>query len=414
MTGTREEAGSEQRPDDHLPASRHRYLTGLSAVALVAVSAAVAQSFGRFTYGVLLPAIRDDLGLSNTLAGSLATLNVGAYLAGTMAVAAAASRFRLLAIMRFGLVLSTMGLLLSALAPGALVLGAAQFLSGFGGACTWIPAPVVAADAMAPEKRSVAVGLMGSGIGLGVVFTGQLSGFVRSTLGDESWRTVYLIQGLIAVVVLLGVITLIGHRQERTSSRAGIGGFSALRRMPGWLPLTAAYTSFGLMYLLVVAFLTTKLEDDNGWTSSRAALAFTLLGVAMVFGGPTFMAVTSRIGARLAMTLAFGAWGIMALTILPGWFLPSLGSSLALGLLFAGVPSMITLYVVNNTTHDSYGPSFAAATLAFGVAQTLSPQLGGLIADLTGSFTTVFVLSAFFAVTGLVAALQLPRHRAIV
>ena len=36
---------------------------------LMALSAAVGQAFGRFSYGVLLPAVRDDMGISNTLAG---------------------------------------------------------------------------------------------------------------------------------------------------------------------------------------------------------------------------------------------------------------------------------------------------------------------------------------------------------
>jgi predicted MFS family arabinose efflux permease len=396
-------------PDSVAGSPKRRKLTGLIAVVLVAVAAAVAQSFGRFTYGVLLPVIRDDLGLSNTVAGSFATVNVGAYLAGTVLVAAGTSRFRLLAVMRVGLVLATCGLLLAAFTPEPWVLGVALFLTGVGGAFAWIPAPVIAADALAPDKRGLAIGLLGSGMGLGVVFAGQLSGFVRSSMGDAAWRNVYLVQGIIAVVVLVVTLVLIGHQQDRPSSKAGFGGFGALRRMRGWLPLTMAFTSFGLMYLLVVAFLTTRLEDDNGWTGSRAALAFTLLGVAMILGGPAFIAIAGRIGTRLALTLAFGGWAVVTLAILPGWAVPSLIFAAMLGFLFAAIPTVTTLYVVQNTTTDDYGPSFAAATLAFGVAQMMSPQLGGFIADLTGSFALVFVLSSALAITGMIAALQLPR-----
>jgi MFS family permease len=171
----------------------------LWAVALVAIGAAVAQAFGRFTYGVMLPAVRDELGISNSIAGSLGTVNVGAYLVGTIAVAAATGRYRLLQVMRAGFVCSTIGLTMAAVAPNALVLGVALFLTGFGGACIWIPAPVIAAAALAPERRGLAVGLMGSGIGAGIVFSGQLASYVRSNLGDDSWRTVYVIEAVIAV-----------------------------------------------------------------------------------------------------------------------------------------------------------------------------------------------------------------------
>src|SRR5690606_8223031 len=67
------------RPSSTGPALGRRRLSGLPAVFLVAAVAGVAQSFGRFAFGVLLPAIRSDLGLSNTVGGSLGTANVAAY-----------------------------------------------------------------------------------------------------------------------------------------------------------------------------------------------------------------------------------------------------------------------------------------------------------------------------------------------
>ena len=78
-------------------------LTGWTIVTLIALSAAVAQAFGRFSYGLLLPAVRDDLGISNTMAGLVGAANVGAYLLGTMFVAWATSRYRLLGVLRLGL-----------------------------------------------------------------------------------------------------------------------------------------------------------------------------------------------------------------------------------------------------------------------------------------------------------------------
>ena len=369
----------------------------------------MAQAFGRFTYGVLLPAIRDDLGISNTVAGSLGTVNVGAYLLGTIMVALATSRFRLLQVTKVGFMFSIVGLFLAAVASGPWMIGISLFLTGIGGAFIWIPAPVLAADAMAPERRRLAIALMGSGIGTGIVFSGQLSAFVRATYGDASWRLVYQVQTGIAIVVVAATFAFIGHQQERPKpTGVGLGGFSTLRRMRGWLPLTFAYASFGFMYLLVIAFLTTKLEDDNGWSGSRAALAFTLVGVAVIFGGPAFIEAASRFGTRNSLMLAFTLWSALALVVIPGWTVPTLVAAAGLGCTFAGIPGLITVYVVENTTIETYGPSYSAATLAFGVAQMLSPQVGGLIADLTGSFTPIFLLSAAFALTGTLAAHRLP------
>ena len=390
------------------PTARRRHLTGLPVVVLVAFVAAVAQSFGRFTLGVVLPAVRDDLGLSNTLAGSLATVNVGAYLLGTLVAGWATGRFRLLSIMRVGVTLVVAAMLAATLATGAVPLAGALFAMGFGGALTWIPAPVVAASAIQPERRGLAVALMASGMGLGLVFSGQLAGFARAAQGDEGWRTVYLVQAILGAVVMVGAWLLLAQRQTRPAGGSGPGGLTVLRRMTGWAPFTLAYTAFGFMYLLILAFLSTKLEDDNGWSSSRASLAFTLLGVAIIFGGPTFVAVANRTSPRLALSVAFGGWIAVAVVLLPGWTVPTLAASAVAGLIFAGIPTLITLYVVTNTSDETYGPTFAAATFAFGVAQMISPQLGGSIADLTGSFTPVFLLSAGLAAIGLAASRRLP------
>lgn len=385
---------------------------GPVTVVILALGAAVAQAFGRFAFGALLPAIRDDLDFSNTVAGSLGTMNVGAYLVGTLAVAMLSGRWRLLPVLRLGVVLATAGLALATVAPNTWVLTLAMVASGFGGALVWIPSPAIAAAALGPERRNVAVAVLGSGIGFGIVFVGQVGALFRddSTVGDDGWRTSYLVMAAVAAAVLVLTFTVVRHVQARPSGPTSIGGFAELRQMPGWLPLTAAYTVFGLMYLLVIAFLSSRLEDDNGWSGADASLAFTVLGVAVMFGGPIFITLGTKIGPRRAMTIAFCLWIAVTLLVLPGWYIPSLVAAAAIGLTFSGIPTMITLYVVSNTTTETYGPSFAAATLAFGVSQMLSPQIGGLIADLTGSFLTVFLLSSALAVVGAAAAWQLPRE----
>ena len=87
----------------------------------------------------------------------------------------------------------------------------------------------------------------------------------------------------------------------------------------------------------------------------------------------------------------------------------TLKSVVGLGFLFSAIPTLMTLYVVENTTTEDYGPSFSAATLAFGVAQVLSPPIGGYLADLNGDFTFVFALAALLGLVGLVITLRLPK-----
>ncbi|MGB1653290.1 MAG: hypothetical protein ACPHJY_02805 [Acidimicrobiales bacterium] len=107
---------------------------------VVALSAAmVAQAFGRFTWGVVLPDARDDLlDGSNTAAGLFGTLNVSAYLVGTVVVAWLASRSTLVGLVKIGLTCSTSGLALASFTTEPVVLAGALVLMGLGGAIIWV------------------------------------------------------------------------------------------------------------------------------------------------------------------------------------------------------------------------------------------------------------------------------------
>jgi len=383
-------------------------VNGWIVVSLICVSASVGHAFGRFSYGALLPAVRDDLGISNTLAGFIGGANVGAYLVGTLCVSWLAGRYRLLGIMRVGMVLAVVGLCGASFSSSAEMLGLSLCITGVGGALLWIPAPVIAADAIPANKRPLAVGLMGSGIGFGILFVSTVSGRLRDSMGDAAWAQAYQVQFYIGVVVMVFVLLLVWHQQAKPAGGGGVGGFSALQRMRGWFPLTLAYGCFGFMYLLFLGFLTTRLEDDSGWTSVDASMAFSIMGVAMIFGGPLLTTLAQRFGVRFMLSLAFGLWPLFTVIVLSGIALPVWFGCMGIGFLFSSLPSLITLYVVENTTAEDYGASFAAATLVFGVAQTISPPIGGWIADMTGSFIMVFLLSAITSLIGLAAVLRLP------
>jgi predicted MFS family arabinose efflux permease len=381
---------------------------GWVAVALVALGATVAQAFGRFTYSVLLPAVRDDLGLSNSIAGFLGTVNVAAYLLGTLLVIRATARLRLVTLMRTGMVLAVVGLAVASIAPGGVVLAVALVVLGLGGACIWIPSPALAAAAVPDERRGIAVGLIGAGIGLGIVSAGQLATALRDRLGDQAWQDVYRIEAVVGLVVAIVIIALLRPVDDPVPSRTS-SGFAVLRTMDGWRALTASYAAFGLSYLLALTYLTARLEDDAGFTEAAASSVFAASGLAGIFGGVLLGWMTDRLGPRRVLVIGFVGISAAGAAILTGVVPVVYSGALLLGLMFSGVPSVIAVYIVQHSDATTYGPRYAVATLAFGVAQVSAPQLGGLIADLTGTFSLVFVLSAVTALLGALFSWRLPR-----
>ncbi len=379
-------------------------------IIIVLSAAAVAQAFGRFTWGVVLPEARDDvLDGSNTLAGLFGSINVSAYLLGTVIVAWLASRLTLVGLVRVGLILSTTGIGLAAFAPEPWVLGVALGIMGTGGAIIWVPAPGITARLFPDNRRGLASGIVGTGIGVGIVFSGRLASGLGARSEDAVWQTVYRVEFVIAVVVLILAFTVLQSQGERPSVAGGLGGFGALRRVEGWKPLTVAYSAYGFSYILVIAFLVARLEDDAGYSSGRAALMFSIVGVAIIVGGLTVAPISDRVGRRPTLVMAYVVWAAAALAILTGSLPVVIAAAIAIGLMFSGIPSTIIAHVVTHTDQTTYGPAFSATTLAFGVSQAVSPQIGGAIADWRGSFTIVFVMAAVVALVGAAAASRLPE-----
>ncbi len=356
------------------------------------------------------PWARDDvLDGSNTLAGFFGTLNVTAYLLGTLAVSWAASKVTLVGLMRVGLSISTTALGLAAFAPNGPTLGIALFAMGLGGAVIWIPAPAISARALPPRRAGMAIGLVGSGIGVGLLFAGQMSAWLdRRSDADDLWQRMYQIEFGIALVVLLGAFLLLRSHGDRPSVAGGFGGIGALRTVTSWLPATLAYAAFGFAYILVLGFLVARLEDDSGFTSGEAAAMFSIVGASTVFGGMTLGPLSDRVGRRLTVTTAFVCFGGCTLLVLTGRQPWVAIASVGIGLMFSGMPALLIAHIVDHTDVDNYGPAFSAATLAFGAAQMISPQIGGVIADAAGSFTPVFALSAFVSFAGAACASRLP------
>lgn len=395
MTST-DRPGQARRPRPH----------DWAVVVVVAGAAGVSQTFGRFTYSLLLTDVRDGFGLSNTLAGGLGTVNLAAYLTGVIVVTLIVQRVGLSTLTRLGLVGSTLGVGLLAWSPNVPTLLVAQVITGLSGASVWVTAPALAADRLGPSLRGFAIGAAGTGLGVAMI----MASAVEASVATDRWRTVYALEALVALPILALAIWLFRDEPSSASAPIGASGLRTIRTLPGGLRLIGSYACYGLSLALFTTFLVASLEDDSGYAPSESATAFLVFGVGTVVGGPFLGSVSDRLGRPRALLFAFALMTGAALTVPTGvrpW--PTV-AAFAFGLAFTGIPAGVAARIRDHVEGPSFGAAFGAATLAFGSALMIGPQLGGALADATGSFLAGFVVAAAAAIGG-GALLLVDRHR---
>ena len=307
---------TEPRLARHDAPARRRVSSPRVVITLTTLAAGVAMGFGRFTYGVLLPAMERDLLGSYAVAGLIGTANAAMYLLGTAIVIVASTRVETVRLLRLGLAGSTIGLVLLTVAPGPVMVLSGMALTGVAGAFIWVPAPGVAGSVVPAHRRGVAMGTVGLGIGIGIAFASQLAGAVRHFIGDDAWRQVWAVEAAIGVVALILALRWL-HPPRLEQAPAGVR-LSALRAVRGWRGVTAAYTAYGLAYALYMVYVVAALEQDAGFSSPHAATVYAVMGVAIIAGGVLLGRISDRLGRRPVLLGGFLTMTACSLLVVVG------------------------------------------------------------------------------------------------
>jgi predicted MFS family arabinose efflux permease len=377
---------------------------GLSIAAI-----AFGQGFGRFTYTLLLPDMRDDVLDSYGLAGLLGTVNLAAYLLGLVLVSWFGSRISVVRVVWVGLALCTVGSLALGLAPGFAMLAAGMFLLGLGSAGTWVPLAGVVTASVSSGRRGLALGLLTTGFGGSILLAAQLRSLVYAIEGPGSWRIVWLVQGVLVGVTCLACAAL--FRPGAAATEPFVGRPTALvRTVPGWAMLTLAYVAVAVGYMLFITYLAALLQKEAGFSPAHTSAVFSVIGVTSIVGGVGMGRLADRVGWRLTLMAACTAMALCGVLVLARdepW--------VALAAVLYGLPltatgSLIAGYLSDHLRGAAIGAAFGLITIPFGVVQAIVPWIGGWLRDTTESFTSVFLLSAAAFAGAALFSLMLPAR----
>lgn len=426
-----------ERTVESMPAPRRRLHYGWVVLVMATLAVFGVLGLGRFGYTMVLPAMQNRLGLSNTLAGSLATANLVGYAAMSLVGGILAARFGPRKVLPIGIGVAALGMALTGTAHGFAGAATWRLVTGVGAGLAYVPATVLAGAWFARRLRGLATGVVVTGSSIGLIVTGPLVPRVLGATGPDGWRTVWWIYGAITAIFAVAAYLLIRDRPtdmqllpvgaaesgpipSRThNSLAGaatgdpgmVPGTSEWRqiyRSPAVWHLGLVYFAFGLAYLSFMTFFTKYLTTTGGYSAQAAGDLYMLLGWCTVVSGALWGTISDRIGrkwglaaAYLLHTLAFALFGL--------WQAPAGYTTAAV--LF-GLSAWAAPAIMAATCIDVFGARLAPAalgfiTVLFAAGSTAGPTIAGALADAAGSFVPAFLFAAGVSALGAIAAAAL-------
>ncbi len=347
----------------------------------------------------LLPHYRSELGLSKTAAGVLAGSYAAGTLAGSIPAGWLAGRAGVKPTLLAGLGLMSATSLVFGFGQNVVVLDAARFVQGVGGACSWA-AGMTWLVAVAPGARRGEV--IGSALAAAIVgvMLGPVLGGAATVVGPEAVFGSVAAAG--AALAWWAATTPGVARGEAPRPRAAI---AALARRPVavgfWLLLLPALCA-GVLNVLVPLRL-----DHLGASGVAVGAAFLVAALAEALVSPVAGRLSDRRGRLVPMRLGLAATAVMAI------LLPLAGAAVlvaamlvvavvALAMFWA--PSMALISEASEGAGLDQGLAFALSNLAWAAGITLGSSGGGALAEATADALPYAIVALLCALTLLRAA----------
>ena len=376
----------------------------------LALGVTVTNSFARFAYGLILPAMKSEMAWTYAQAGWLNTANALGYIVGAVITMLFIGRRSPTLLFAFGLITTTIALLATGLNAALWWQTMWRILAGLFGAMSFSTAGVLVAGLFkdSPRHNALAIAILfGTGGGVGIVLAGAALPGMLDHYGNSSWPMAWVAVGAVSVSFLplsLWAAAQLSVPVQIQSKAPAL----PIRRI---LAQMAGYAGFGLGYIVYLTFLSAWMTEQSASAKFISAV-WVLLGLCICISPLVWRPILARhaSGVPLAMILSCIALGSALPVLWPG-SLSLLISAVVFGLSVFMAPSAVTNFTRQNLPPESWGQAISLFTVIFAVAQTLGPYGAGLVGDLSHNIGTgLLVAAALLLIGAVIAWTQKPLH----
>ena len=355
-------------------------LTGTAALAL-------AIGIGRFTYTPILPFMLEELNITKTEGGLIASWNFFGYLFGSLLSISSIFKKRVKLVFFISIVLSIATTFLMSINDEVIFFIIVRFISGLSSAFVLIfGTALILPSIQAFGKKSLSTSHF-MGVGFGIVISSILVTFLGE-LGfhwDDLWIGVAALSVILAVPIFKYTPNeILQHSHSQNSNYKNNFSFSLI---------SISYGLYGFGYVILGTFISAMARETSGLEATEMYVWFLvgLAGIPMVIFWPWF---GKKIGNDLAL---FFACAIMGLGVLMPVLLENkvgiTSASILLGSTFIPITAL-ALLEGQSRYNGSIRVSTAILTSSFSVGQMIGPYFGGVIIDLFNSYSIALTISS--------------------
>jgi MFS family permease len=384
---------------------------------LVAFLVNFATGFVQFGYSLTLPSMEEALHISHTEAGLLITLMAATRIGGSFVSGTLAPRYGSRSMTAGGTLAVGASMVLLGFAQNYVMALGAAVLMGIGGGVALTPIMGLLAAWFRLRDRGLAAGLAASGGSVSFIVAGVAVPILTGANWDDGWRHSWQLFG--AMVLGIGVVSVLFVRESpsepleserRPDRRRSSWPIEAFKHPAVWLITLLAFTS-GWSQNLFTTFFGLYLTQENDVSLAVAGQLVIMMGALSIGSGVAWGWMSDKLGRGQAFAYSFAVQGaaFVLLAVAPV-FVSFLVASALMGI------TLRAAYTICAASSGDYVPvrfsaaAFALMSVGAGLGSTVSPTIGGLMADYV-DMKWVFWMATGGSVVGLLGALYLQSRR---